>query len=98
MNPLVLGALRKSRDAAIFASGIIVFVWAFGKLNPASLINEAEGRQMKYVDDRLAEKEKLDNQRHYEQLRAVQRIDDSMRQINQKIDRIMEVQNIKTRR
>lgn len=92
MNPFVLGALKKSRDATIFAAGIVVFVWAFGKLNPANLIADAEGRQIKYVNDRIAEKEKLDELRHQEQLRAVQRIDESIRSLNLKIDRLVEKQ------
>lgn len=89
MHPFILAIFKRSRDAAIFACGIVVFVWAFEKLNPSSLITAAEGRQMRYVDERLAEKERLDLHRHEEQLRAVQRIDSTIQEINRKLDRLI---------
>lgn len=82
---------RISRDAAIMTLAIYVFVWAAKELNPASLIREAESRQITYVDKRLVEKEKLDEVRHQEQMRAVSRIDGQIHELGRKIDKIIEV-------
>jgi hypothetical protein len=80
---------RFSRDAAILLAGFYVLVWAVKELNPQSLISEAESRQIAYVDKRMIEKEKLDEFRYHEQMKAVSRIDGSLMELSRKIDQVI---------
>lgn len=95
---LILSLMKTSRDATILISGIFVFVWAFNQLNPASVIGEAENRQIAYVDKRLEEKEKVDEVRHKETMGAISRIDRSIEIINEKIDMLAGVRSASTRK
>lgn len=88
VKELIAGIARLSRDAAILIAGIYVFVWAFKQINPAYLLEKSEAKQIAYVDMRIQEKERLDAQRHQEQMRVVaeinrraERIEDQLKAI-----------------
>jgi len=89
----LIGLKNISRDVAVGGVMLYIMVWAFKELNkelnPAKLINEAEARQVAYVDKRIIEKEKLDEFRYHEQMKAVSRIDGSLMELNRKIDQVI---------
>src|SRR5574337_594075 len=88
INGLIKSLARFSRDAAILIAGIYVFVWAFKQINPAYLLEKSEAKQIAYVDNRIMEKERLDEQRHQETMKAVSRLEARSDRIEEKIDRL----------